>query len=181
MIDLTRGRARVCKGQGGLSEIYILPYDESAVLTISGNTLTNITPTQTIYRFYSTSGDYQDKMSEDGGGKYHDQSLSLTFPVIKYDTELPRLLKKDYWVIVKDRNGLYRFLGAENGGTFNNLKEQTGGGQSDLSGYTINYEAKEKLSALYTDLTGFIITQGFLLLEDGTFLLLEDGETIILE
>ena len=179
MIDLTRGRAKVCKGLGGLSEVYILPYDEDAVLTISGNTLVSISPNQLIYRFYSTTGDYQDSMQEDDGGKYHNQTISLTFPVIKYDTELPILLKKDYWVIIKDNNGLYRFLGAENGGRFNNLKEQTGGNYSDLSGYTISYDAKEELSALYTDLADFTEVN-YLLLEDGTFLLLEDGGKIIL-
>jgi len=180
MIDITKGRARVCNGLGGLKEFYIFPYDSSVILTVDGVTLVSISRVQTLYRFYSTKGDLQEKQEEDGGGKFYNQSISFTFPVIKANTELNRLLKKDYWVIVKDNNGLYRFLGANNGGRFNNLKEQTGGAYSDLSGYTINYEAKEELTALFTDLETFT-DLGFLLIEDGSLLLLEDGSKIILE
>lgn len=180
MTDLTRGRQKVCKGLGGLKEFYIFPYDSDAVLTIEGTTLINISIPQTLYRFYSTTGDLQERQEEDGGGKFYNQSISLTFPVIKADTELPILLKKDYWVLVQDRNGLYRLLGAENGGSFNNLKQQTGGSQNDLSGYTIDYEGKEELTALFVDIETFT-DSGYLLLEDGEFLLLEDGQLLILE
>ena len=51
MIDLTRGRQKVCKGLGGLKEFYIFPYDNDAVLTIEGTTLINISIPQTLYRF----------------------------------------------------------------------------------------------------------------------------------
>ena len=185
MIDcgITKGRLKPCKGQGGISEVYIFPYDEDAVLSIDGVTLLNITPTQNIYRFYSTTANLTEQHEEDDGGTFKNQSISLTFPVIKTNTELNKLLKKDYWVIVKDRNDNYRLLGAENGGSFNNLTQQTGGAHADLSGYTIDYSAKEQNTALFTDLTGFdVIGEGdFLLLEDGTFILLENNEEILLE
>ena len=176
MIDcgITRGRVRQCKGLGGVSEVYIFPYDDNAVLSIEGTTLVNISPVQNIYRFHGSNSGLTETHNEDAGGTFKEQAISFTFPVIKANTELPRLLKKDYWVIVKDRNGFYRFLGAENGGSFNNLSQQTGGAHADLSGYTIDYSAKEQNTALFTDLTGFEI------IGDGEFLLLEDGNFYII-
>lgn len=182
------GRNRVCNSSiGGLNEIYIFPYVQyldSQIVKVA-LTLTSF-PATTIYRFYSIADpNFQDSESEDAGGQFFTESLSLTFPRIDSQQEFEKLLKLDYRMIVRDRNGLYRLLGAYKGGTFNNLSQVTGGGKSDFNGYTIDWSAKEELPALFiSDLTaaGFEISpDDFLQLEENDLILLEQNEFLILE
>lgn len=187
MCDLTTGRNRVCKTIGGLDEVYIFPYVQylDSQIVRSGVTLTSF-PATTIYRFYSTGGpNFIERTNEVSGGKKYDQNLSLTFPVIDSTNEFQKLLKKDHRMIIRDRNGLYRLLGAYKGGLFNNLLEQTGGSRAELSGYTIDYEASEEITALFFgDLAsvGFTVSpDDFLQLENDELILLEQNEFLILE
>lgn len=185
--DITKGRERQCKKLGGLSEIYIFPFVEytKAQIVIQGKTLISF-PDTTVFRFFSEgSPNFTDQSQEDGGAISFTESLSLTFPIIDKFNQFERLLKKDYRVIVKDRNGVFMLLGAFNGGIFKNLLQQTGGNHSSLNGYTIDYEATEERQALFIDNledAGFTVQKdNFLLLEDGEFILTENGEFILIE
>ena len=188
--DLTTGRSRKCKALGGLSEIYIFPYVQysNSQIVTSGLTLTSF-PATTIYRFFIESTDFSNPGQEDAGGKFYKENISLTFPIISILNEFEKLLKKDHRMIVRDRNGLYRLLGAYIGGVFNNLRQTTGGSHSELTGYTIDYEATEEQPALFigntlADLTsaGFTVSaDNFLITESGELVLTEDNQEIIIE
>lgn len=183
-VDITQGRGRECKGLGGLSEFYIFPFVEYANSQIVINGLTLIEfPETTIYRFFLESTDFRNPMQEDDGGKFYNEILSLTFPEIQSNTELPKLLYKDHRVIVRDRNEIYRMLGAYNGGIFDNLVQQTGSTYNDLSGYRIDYEGMEEQPALFLDnLDLFTVApDNFLITEIGELLLTEENEEIIIE
>ena len=186
--DITTGRGLMCKNsQGGLNEIYIFPYVQylDSQIVRTALTLTSFPPT-TIYRFYAIADpNFTDTEQEDAGGKSYKEALSLTFPVIDPQQEFEKLLKMDYRMIVQDRNGLYRLLGAYKGGTFNNLKSETGGAKAEFSGYRIDWEATEELPALFIDdlaAAGFTISpDDFLQLEEDDLILLEQNEFMILE
>ena len=186
--DITTGRGLMCKNsQGGLNEIYIFPYVQylDSQIVRTALTLTSF-PATTIYRFYSTADpNFQDIEQEDAGGKSYRESISMTFPVIDTQQEFEKLLKMDYRMIVQDRNGLYRLLGAYKGGTFNNLSQPTGGAKSSFSGYTIDFQASEELPALFISSlsgAGFTVSpDDFLQLEEDDLILLEQNEFMILE
>ncbi|HKK11859.1 MAG TPA: hypothetical protein VJ945_03450, partial [Flavobacteriaceae bacterium] len=181
--DLTLSRGRICnRGIGGLDEIYIFPYVQYADSQIVRTALTLTSfPATTIYRFYAIADpNFTDTEQEDDGGKSYKEALSLTFPVLDSTNEFQKLIKMDYRMIVQDRNGIYRLLGAYKGGIFNNLKSETGGAKAEFSGYTIDYEATEELPALFIDdlaSAGFTVSSdNFLQLEEDDLLLLEQNE-----
>lgn len=154
--DLSISRGRQCKGLGGNSETYIFPYVQYLDSQIVRTNLTLTTfPATTVYQFFAENVGFSNPSLDQDGGKYYSESVNLTFPKIEVNTELVKLLRKDYRMILKDRNGLYRLLGAYKGGEFDNLTQTTGGSHSELTGYTIDYEATEEIPALYfTSLSG---------------------------
>ena len=183
-MSLTKGRERVCKGLGGLSEFYIFPFVQysTSQIVLNGLTVTAF-PATTIFRFFLESTNFTNPMQEDAGGKFYNENLSLTLPKIEVNTELTKLLFKDHRVIVRDRNDIYRLLGAFNGGIFDNLNQVTGGSHGELSGYTITFEGMEELPALFLDdLSLFTVApDNFLITESGELVLTEDNQEIIIE
>ena len=185
---LTSSRAKQCRDTlGGFDIVYLFPfvkYSRSQVIT-NGNIITTF-PTTTIFKFEVLNASLSEEQSEDGGGKFYNQSLS--FDLAKVDLidniELPRLTNKDYSAIVSDRNGLHRILGLRNG-LISELTKVTGGGKGDFSGYKLTMEGQEAFTGLFIDDlgdAGFETAEdNFLLLENGEFILLENNERIILE
>jgi len=187
-IVITQGYNRKCKDSiSGISEVYLFPfvkYPRSLIVTVA-NVLTSF-PTTTIYKFYCNGNPVANEpMEQDSGGKFYNQSLSLDLQYNGNPFELQKLLKKDYRLIFRDRNGLYRIFGLYTGLEGTNLNYTTGNSKTDLNGFKIDFSGREeKQSFFITDLedAGFLSSEfNYRLLEDGGIRLTEDNKFRILE
>jgi len=184
---ITSGYNRKCKdSKGGLDEIYLFPYvsySRSQIIT-DGNILVTF-PNTTIYKFYSNgSPNANETQEQDAGGKYFNQSLPLELQGANDNNNLSKLINKDYRLIFRDRNGLYRIFGLYNGLEANGINYSTGGNKSDFNGCKISFDGKEeKQSFFITDLesAGFFIEENYRILESGEFRITEDSKFRILE
>ena len=114
VLAVNNGYNRKCKNNlGGIDEIYLFPfvnYSRSQIVT-SGNILTTF-PMTTIYKFYSNgSPNANENQETEAGGKFYNQSIALELQGANDSENISKLLYKDYRLIFKDRNGLYRIFG----------------------------------------------------------------------
>jgi len=184
--QLTESRGRICKSlQGGLNRVYIFPFVKYTKSQIIRDGMTVVTfPSTEIFEFEVLSGANLTQTQDNQDGlKSYKQTLEIKLAQNQGQYELERLLKKDVRIIVEDKNGKFRLLGAYNGAECTGIEYSTGGGYSDLNGMTISFEATEIEEALYIDLVpNSDFTEGdFLLLETGLYLLLETSDRIELE
>ena len=197
-INLTVGRDRVCKDYiGGVEMIWIAPFVNYFAYEIvkSGNILTEI-PAMAFHQLVQL-GDatFSELQKENDGGKYYEQNVSFNLSIIQDGDDayyVNNLMKKDYRVLFKDRNGLLRIMGLYNGISIESIRQTTGGAKTDFNGYEITMKGEEIYQSAFvidTDGTGAGdddddpttgISYGFLLLETGDFILLETGDKIIL-
>lgn len=186
MIAVASGRGRKCKANvSGVDVIYLFPFVKYSRSQIVRDQLTLVSfPETTIFKFEGVNLSFTESQTTEDGGKFYSQNLTADFIGIEINTNLVKLIDKDYRVIIKDNNGIFRLLGAYNG-VLTEFNSTTGGAQPEFSGYSLTFEGQEREQALYIDDledAGFTpTTEGFLLLEDGAFLLLERNENIILE
>jgi len=185
---ITSGYNRKCKQSlGGVDEIYLFPYvnySRSQIVT-DDNVLVTF-PNTTIYKFYSNGNPNANETQEtDGGGKYFNQSLPLDLQYSGNPFDLEKLLKKDYRVIFRDRNGYYRIFGLYIGLEATNLNYNTGSSKSDFNGFKIDFSGKEeKQSFFINDLesAGFFIDElDYRILESGEYRITENNEFRILQ
>lgn len=184
---ITSGYNRKCKdSQGGVNEIYLFPYvnySRSQIIT-NGNILVTF-PDTTIYKFYSNGSPNANETQEtDAGGKYFNQSLPLELQGANDNNNLSKLINKDYRLIFRDRNGLYRIFGLYNGLEANGINYATGSNKSDFNGCKIAFDGKEeKQSFFITNLedAGFFIAVDYRILESGEFRITESNEFRILQ
>lgn len=182
---ITQGFAKRCKdNQGGVRKLYLFPYVKylrSQIIT-DGEYLTSF-PTTTIFEFETDVISFNEPMQENEGGKFYNQNLEFSLTGNNDFWELQGLLKKDYRIIIQDRNGNYKILGLYTGLECTNFSQVTGGGKSELSGFNLSFEGQEYRSSLFIENledAGFIIDGGFLLQENGDFILQENGFKILL-
>ena len=179
--------ARKCKdSQGGLANIWLLPYVKyvrSQIITT--NNVLNTFPATIIYPFYSVANpSATDTTETDGGGKYHEQKITLTLLGSEGGFELTKLTAKDYRVIFLDRNGKYRILGLYNGLEAGSLTYGTGASHSDLNGFKIDFSGKEENEAYFiTNLAdaGFSEEAFFRITQDGNFRITQDDNFRIIQ
>jgi len=185
---VTSGYLRKCKDSlAGVSEIYLFPfvkYSRSQIV-INGNILETF-PDTTIYKFYANGNPNPNESQEtEAGGKYFNQSISLDLQYKDDAYQLSKLLNKDYRLIFKDRNGLYRIFGLYTGLEAGQLDYATGGSKSDLNGFKIDFSGKEEKGSFFIENledTGFFDADfNYRILESGEFRLTEDNEFRILE
>ena len=150
--DITNSRGKQCKDTlGGLDLIYIFPFTkhDKSLIVRTDLVLTSY-PSTSVYSFAIVSGEYSESSSVEGGGDLVEQSLSVTMTNLNEDNEWQKLVKKDHCIIVKDRNGKFRLLGAYNG-VETDYKASTGGGHADFNGWSLSFKGKEQEQALYFD------------------------------
>jgi len=178
---------RKCKNsQGGISEVYLFPYVEysrSQIVT-SSNILTSF-PTTTIYKFFCNNQPTATETQEtDAGGKYYSQSIGFDFQS-KDDTEnILKLLKKDYRVIFKDRNGLIRIFGLYVGLTCDSINYTTGNSKSDFNGFRLDFKGKEEKGSYFINNladAGFVFEVDFRITQSGDFRVTQSGEYRIIQ
>jgi hypothetical protein len=189
VLRITQGFDRRCKDNlGGVRKLYLFPfvkYLRSQIITI-GEELTSF-PTTTIFEFETNVISFNEPMQENEGGKFYNQNLEFSLIGTDDFFELQKLVKKDYRIIIQDRNGNYKILGLYNGLECTNFSYNTGGGKSELNGFNLSFEGQEIRSSLFIknlEDAGFIIDSlvpEFRLLEDGSFRLLEDNFKRLLE
>jgi hypothetical protein len=189
VLRITQGFNRRCKDNlGGVRKLYLFPfvkYLRSQIIT-DGEYLTSF-PTTTIFEFETNVISFNEPMQENEGGKFYNQNLEFSLIGTDDFFELQKLVKKDYRIIIQDRNGHYKILGLYNGLECTNFNYNTGGGKSELNGFNFSFEGQEIRSSLFIeDLedAGFIIDSlvpKYLLQENGDFILQENGFKILLE
>ena len=130
--------------QGGLDKIWILPYVEYSRrdFTIVKNVL-KLYPNTTAYQYDVNTSSYEQTLEEDPrAGLYYRQKLSFTISGVQNSSELWKLTRKRFRVIVKDRLGTYRMLGLFNG-VETTSKTSTGANKTDMNGYSMECDAME--------------------------------------
>jgi len=163
MANIDQGYDSKCKdGSGGLKNVYLFSFENynRSEITTNGNILTSF-PETTIYGYeYVSDPVFANKMQEEAGGKYYDENISIELSKVDVDLNLRKLLKKDVRIIVLDKNGKYRILGAYKGLECTGIKASIGTSRTTLNGYDISFEGKEERESLYIDDlfgTGFTI------------------------
>jgi len=183
-MEIISGYTRKCKdSQGGIKSVWLLKwvkYNRSQIVT-NGNYLTTF-PETFIFRFDSvTQPTANEQQQENEGGKFFEQNISMSFKA-KTSREFEQIIKSDWRVLVLDNNGLYRIFGLFNGMQCGNIDFKTGGGKSELNGYTFTLTGQEQHEAYFiTDPTDLGLTEEdfFLLFQKNDFMLMQNDNNII--
>ena len=180
MVSITRK----CKdSKGGLDKIYLFKHVNylRSQIVLNDNVLVTY-PDTTIFEFEVNNQPSANQTNQENeGGKFYDLSISLDLSK-ELGKDFSYMLGFDFNIIIKDRNGNFRFLGNENGLTCNDVKYTTGGSKNSLNGVSLSFTGQEEKEAYYiTNLenAGFEIAS-YLLRENGFNLLQENGFKIIL-
>lgn len=184
--NITTGYNRGCKDRvSGIKKVYIFSYVKynRSQLVRTGLTLDEF-PATVVYEFEPLRGvSCEQKMNDEEGSKYYDQTITLKFAGHQDTFELQKLIKKDVRIIFEDNNGLLRMLGAYNGLYFDSINSDVGSSKNSFSGLDISFAGQEREEALFLDelLIPDITEPSYLLLESSGFFLLEDSELLELE
>jgi hypothetical protein len=136
--DISKGRLEACKESvGGIKNLYIANYNSAmyAGMEVRGDNNT----------FEETN-----ENSRDNGTSFWTQSGSFVIKAQNAETmmQLKLLSYGRPHIIIEDYNGKFRMAGAQNGVEVS-VNTSTGGAMGDLYGYTISFEGREVLPALF--------------------------------
>ena len=133
--------------KGGVSEIYIIPYDEITAVTVdeTSNKITGISFTSASTKFHkyyvrkNTAYFTSTLNVTDKGGNYISTELYIQFSRMETQKriEMRALSLNDLAVIVKDANGLYWYLGYNEAVTASAGEGATGTNREDSNHYSI--------------------------------------------
>lgn len=161
--EVTQGRIKVCKNTiGGVKNAYLAPYKKvfRNEITYDGVNLTEF-PQTFVYKFELVGSDvFQQNGSEEDGGKFYDQSLDLTFnKITAFDNlQFQKLLRKDYFIVIEDKNGNFFLMGFRNGLIAEKLEKGTD------QQYKISFKGNEEDLAPFCEQiisTDIIIVDGY--------------------
>lgn len=159
---LTGGIAKGCDNNiGGIQKLYLANFDDVLSETITDGELTAITMAsgEVFYEFAfnkNTSSLTQTITNDQVNGTIiHTQTINLVIPrrdKTKRNTIalLTRALTK---AIVLDQNGVYWYVGYQNGCDVTEIADTTGVAKADLNGYNITLLAEEPAMAYTVDST----------------------------
>jgi len=165
--DISKGRLEACKESvGGIKNLYIANYNSamyagmddsaSAAPTDSGfnGQVDTLAAAVDVYKF-EVRGDNNtfeetNENSRDNGTSFWTQSGSFVIKAQNAETmmQLKLLSYGRPHIIIEDYNGKFRMAGAQNGVEVS-VNTSTGGAMGDLYGYTISFEGREVLPALF--------------------------------
>lgn len=181
-VELSANRERHCKSLlGGIRAAYLAPYKKvyRSEINYDGVSLFEF-PETNVYKFDLVSGDaFEQRHTENEGGKYYEINLSLTFnKITAFDNmEFQKMLKKDYFIILQDNNGNYFLSGFRNGLTAERLEKS-------VTQYKIDFVGMEEEMApfvndiMYLD---FIVVDGvenYIFQDDTNFIFQDDTNYI---
>jgi len=143
MADITNGRAKKCKNSiGGLKAIYLAPFKKVLRSEIVYNKVElTVFPQTFIYKFaLNAEPSYVQSQKDGEGGKSFDVSLSFTFNKLsKFDNmNFQKMLQKDYFIVLEDRNDNFFLSGFRNGLSADKLDSTTAGN------YNISFSGQEE-------------------------------------
>ena len=177
--------SRKCKdSKGGIKSVWLLSwkqYSRSQVVTVENTVVTF--PQSFVYKFESVSSvNVEEKMNENEGGKYYEQSLTMSFKS-DWSRDFDKLLNKDYRILTLDNNGLYRILGLWKGLECKKIDFKTGGAKGEMNGYTFTLEGQEEKQSYFINnpfSNGFIEDNSYyLLLQNSDNILTQNSDKII--
>jgi len=98
---------------------------------------------------------------------------------------LQKLLNKDYQIIFKDRNGLYRIFGLYTGLEMLTFNSSTGGAKAEMNGFKLSFEGKEERGSYFiSDLESvgfFDVNTNYRITEAGELRETQDNEFRIIQ
>ena len=139
---IDKGREKKCKDTiGGVKSVFIAPYKKVLRNQIVFNGVEIIGfPVTFIYEFV-VLGDinFTQNENENEGGKFQEISLSLNFKGVNAFDNLrfQKMLNRDYFIVILDRNGNYFLAGLTNGLNCDSLKA----GANDI--YSVSFSGQE--------------------------------------
>lgn len=145
------GIALDCANVGGITEVYICRTTDIQTITVTANVITAITLASAgedfkTYRFRRGTSNYTAEASKDeaAGTSFVTSNVAMKFS--KMDTakrnEMQALLVDNLYVIVKDNNGLYWFLGYNSYVSASAAGGESGTNRGDANQYTITLTAE---------------------------------------
>jgi hypothetical protein len=165
--DISKGRLEACKEfVGGIKNLYIANYSSAMFAGMADSA--SVAPTAAAFNGqvdtltagvnvfqFEVRGDnntYEEtnENSRDNGTSFWTQSGSFVIKSQNAETmmQLKLLSYGRPHIIIEDYNGKFRMAGAQNGVEVS-VNTSTGGAMGDLNGYTISFEGKETLPALF--------------------------------
>lgn len=171
--DLSLGRIEPCKDSvGGLKAVYFVNYGDMTGVTYNvtnTDVIDSVSGTPTAYKYElkgTNSLDQTITSSRENGTTFFEQNLKLQLKKLtaKDHKELKLLSYGRPQVIVEDHNGNLFMCGLEYGMEVTGGTIVTGAAMGDLSGYTLDMKASERVPANFIgdDLAGagFTIVSG---------------------
>ena len=178
---ISRGRLEPCNDNfGGIKSIFLFSYSPTVADQLTGRYGVSLIsyPITTIYKYEVLNASFTENRGEQLGE--WSQSLSATLPIqsVADAVELEKLIGIEIGVIILNRDGRYRLMGAFNGCNVSQYSTESGGGGSDLNGYTISIEASERYKSpeiLNFDASGFVDSNIIFLANNFEVRVLADG------
>lgn len=152
--DIIGGREIACRDSvGGVAEVYLTEFNNvpQANITSSSGVISAAT-CSAGKRFFTyqlekenAQFDYKDTASVDAGTLFSEQTLSFTLKKMSaaLRNNLRTLSQNRLHIIVKDKNGVYWWMGQTGGADLLDNSASTGKGMGDMNGFTLSFTAKE--------------------------------------
>lgn len=144
------GITRDCEGsRGGILKVWLAPCASITSITEADGVISAITsaPEWKEYSVNPFSSFFESTVSIDQSTGYRNvlTALTLVFSkmTVEKNNELNQLMTGGFVAAVKDANGEYWFLGADESLYLTDSTAATGTAREDLNGYTINIEVNE--------------------------------------
>jgi hypothetical protein len=154
---LTSGRSLPCKSSsvGGLKAVYFADYGTLGTPTIVDGEITAFDGTAIEFFKFDIKGnstlETAINSSRENGSLFYTQTLNLTLPKLDKATqeEVKLLASGRPHIAIEDYNGNFFLVGLENGADVNGGTIVTGGSMSEMSGFTLTFEAMETEPAYF--------------------------------
>lgn len=137
---------------GGLTNFYVIPAEFVTGTTVTTGTVTNIGLSGGVfveYQFNKNSAMYTEEAAIDlvNGSTFYTETVKLTIPRREAAKSQALMLvgagQRDLYIIVKDGNGLFWFVGYANKANLTGISEGSGTAKADGSKYTLTFLAEE--------------------------------------
>lgn len=168
--DLTLGRKEPCKDSvGGIKNIYFVDFGKLGTVSydsthtdvvdnLTGTTIGGTANSITAYKYEikgASSLEQTVTSSRETGTTFYDQTLSITLKKLSAadNKELKLLSYGRPHILVEDYNSNVMLMGLENGADVNGGTVVTGSSMGELSGYTLTFNAQEKVAANFLEIT----------------------------
>jgi len=152
---INNGYALGCKDSlGGVQEVYIGSFSGGTSFSYDANdVITGVTGANTFFTFEQRQEQAEfvqtGQHSIENGTNFWEQVVSLIFTKNTADLRntLKLLSQSTLFIIVKDQNGKYWFVGEQNGTDLTASTASAGKAFGDLNGVTVSFTAKEPYPA----------------------------------